>query len=249
MQKLYGLIGFPLGHSFSKGYFTEKFEQLGLSTSHRYELFQLPEASDLIALIAQNEDLQGINVTIPHKVAVLPLLDSLDASAQKVGAVNVIKITTDKKLIGYNSDYYGFKTSLEEWLTSHNSMPQKALVLGNGGAARAVMAALIDLGIQYTVVSRNAAEGQYSYEQLTESVMADNQLIINTSPVGTYPKQDQCPAIPYHFLSENHFLYDLVYNPAETTFMQNGAKFKAKTHNGLAMLHRQAEKAWEIWNI
>ncbi len=248
MQKLYGLIGFPLGHSFSKGYFTEKFEALGLSETHRYELFQIPEASDFLELIANNDDLKGINVTIPHKLNVLPLLDSLDDSAQKVGAVNVIKITEDKKLIGYNSDYYGFKTSLEEWLQSHHTIPQKALVLGNGGAARAVMAALKDLGIFYTIVSRSAAEGQLSYEQLDETTMTDYQLIINTSPVGTYPKHDQCPAIPYQFLNEKHFLYDLVYNPAETTFMQNGAKMNAKTHNGLPMLHRQAEKAWEIWN-
>ncbi len=240
----YGLIGFPLGHSFSKKYFTEKFEKLGISTENNYQLFELEDIKELPALFA-NPSIKGLNVTIPHKQAVMPFLDSLDDSAAKVGAVNVIKFSQDGKKIGYNSDYYGFKLSLESFIEGQKNL--KALVLGNGGAGKAVIAALNDLNIPYKIVSRNPDENSLSYTQIIDYI-ADYQLIINCSPVGTYPKSDQCPELPYDLLTEKHFLYDLVYNPIETLFLEKGKKQGAKVHNGLAMLHLQAEKAWEIWN-
>lgn len=243
----YALIGFPLGHSFSKKYFTEKFEKMGLSETHEYKLFELLDIQELPQLLKNEPNLKGLNVTIPHKQAVMPFLDSLDASAEKVGAVNVIKFMEDGRLIGYNSDYYGFKTSLEDFLSEVNMSSIKALVLGNGGAGKAVVAALKDLGIDYKTVSRTKSEENISYDEIF-TIIADYQLIINCSPVGTYPKSDQCPDIPYESLTENHFLYDLVYNPLETLFLQKGKEKGAKIHNGLRMLHLQAEKAWEVWN-
>ncbi|WP_259015984.1 shikimate dehydrogenase family protein [Emticicia fluvialis] len=244
-MNIYGLIGYPLGHSFSKKYFTGKFEQLGLADSHAYELFELPEIEQFSQIISNTPGLKGLNVTIPHKQAVMPFLDGLDASALKVGAVNVIKIAADGKLIGFNSDYYGFKTSLEEFIPANIAL--KALVLGNGGAAKAVIAALNDLSIPFRIVSRTKTDDTISYDDLKSEI--DNyQLIINCSPVGTYPKSEVCPDIPYERLTANHYLYDLVYNPVQTLFLQKGEEQGAKTHNGLEMLHLQAEKAWEIWN-
>lgn len=247
-MKLFGILGFPLGHSFSKGYFTEKFEKLGISNSHKYEKFEVQNIASINEILAENPDIVGFNVTIPHKKNVIEFLQSLDGSAQKVGAVNVIKKMEDGTLKGFNSDYYGFKNSLEDWFKAAGNVPNKALVLGNGGAAQAVKAALNDLNIGFLTVTRKANEGDLQYEQLTEAIMANHELIINTTPQGTFPKVDEKPQIPYEMLSEKHFLYDLVYNPAETAFMHAGAQKGAYTHNGLAMLHLQAEKAWEIWN-
>jgi shikimate dehydrogenase len=244
-MNIYGLIGYPLGHSFSKKYFTEKFIQMGIADTHAYELFELPDIRSFPQLIESRPNLKGLNVTIPHKQAVMPFLDGLDASAGKVGAVNVIKIGEGGKLIGYNSDYYGFKTSLEEFIPATTSL--KALVLGNGGAAKAVIAALNDLSIPYMIVSRAKSDDTFAYEDLATEI-GNYQLIINSSPVGTYPKADVCPDIPYEQLTANHYLYDLVYNPVQTLFLQKGEERGAKTHNGLKMLHLQAEKAWEIWN-
>ena len=247
IQNLYGLIGFPLGHSFSKGFFTEKFKKLGLSETHSYELFEISDIQTFPELLKNyGTQLKGINVTIPHKKAIMPFLDALDSSAERVGAVNVIKFKEDGKLIGYNSDYYGFKLSLEEFLNDINSL--NALILGNGGASKAVQVALDDLGITWKTVSRKPSEGELSYKELNESIFNKYKLIINTSPVGTYPNIENCPNIPYQFLTEQHYLYDLVYNPAETLFMKFGLEKGAKVHNGLKMLHLQAEKAWEIWN-
>jgi shikimate dehydrogenase len=243
----YALIGYPLGHSFSKKYFTEKFEEMGISETHEYKLLELPNIQELPQLLKNEPNLKGLNVTIPHKQAVMPFLDGLDASAEKVGAVNVIKFMEDGRLIGYNSDYYGFKTSLEDFLSEVNMSSIKALVLGNGGAGKAVVAALKDVGIDYKTVSRTKSEENISYDEIP-SLIAEFQLIINCSPVGTYPKSDQCPDIPYESLTENYFLYDLVYNPLETLFLQKGKEQGSKTHNGLTMLHLQAEKAWEIWH-
>ena len=220
---------------------------MGLSETHEYKLFELLDIQELPQLLKNEPNLKGLNVTIPHKQAVMPFLDSLDASAEKVGAVNVIKFMEDGRLIGYNSDYYGFKTSLEDFLSEVNMSSIKALVLGNGGAGKAVVAALKDLGIDYKTVSRTKSEENISYDEIF-TIIADYQLIINCSPVGTYPKSDQCPDIPYESLTENHFLYDLVYNPLETLFLQKGKEKGAKIHNGLRMLHLQAEKAWEVWN-
>jgi shikimate dehydrogenase len=245
--KTYGLIGFPLGHSFSKKYFTEKFEKLGISETNIYELFELADIQNFPELVKNQPNLGGFNVTIPHKQAVMAFLDGLDESAEKVGAVNVIKHKADGQLIGYNSDYYGFKTSLEDFLVGIDATTIKALVLGNGGAGKAVVAALKDLRIGYKTVSRIKSEESISYEEIA-SLIADYQLVINCSPVGTYPKSDVCPAIPYELLTPKHYLYDLVYNPLETLFLQKGQAQGAKIHNGLLMLHLQAEKAWEIWN-
>lgn len=245
--KTFGLLGFPLGHSFSKKYFTEKFEKLGILSTNIYELFELSDIQQFPEFLKNQNNIGGLNVTIPHKQAIMPFLDGLDDSAEKVGAVNVIKILPDGKLIGYNSDYYGFKTSLEDFLSQVSFHEIKALVLGNGGAGKAVVAALKDLEIEYKTVSRTKSNENISYDEIP-ALIADYRLIINCSPVGTYPKSDQCPDIPYEFLTPNHYLYDLVYNPLETLFLQKGNAQGAKTHNGLLMLHLQAEKAWEIWN-
>lgn len=220
---------------------------MGLSETHEYQLFELSDIQELPQLLKNESNLKGLNVTIPYKQVVMPFLDGLDASAEKVGAVNVIKFIDDGRLIGYNSDYYGFKTSLEDFLSKGNVSSIKALVLGNGGAGKAVVAALKDLGIDYKTVSRTKSEESISYNEIP-ALLADYQLIINCSPVGTYPKSEQCPDIPYESLNENYFLYDLVYNPLETLFLQKGKEQGAKIQNGLQMLHLQAEKAWEIWH-
>jgi len=249
-MRLFALIGYPLTHSFSKKYFTEKFKREGISNC-RYELLELPDYKGFPNLIASHHDLVGLNVTIPHKQNIIPFLDELDAaSAARIGAVNTIKILANGRLKGYNTDYYGFRLSLEQWLQSLNVSIEglKALVLGNGGAAKAVFAALEDIQISYQIVSRQKTASTISYEDLTKDVIASHHLIINTSPVGTYPKVDECPAIPYEWLSKKHLLYDLVYNPAETLFLKKGKQQNAQTHNGLPMLQLQAEKAWEIWN-
>ena len=239
----FGLIGYPLGHSFSKKYFTEKFKELGLA-DHKYDLFEL-ETIDLFPKLWNDSHLVGVNVTVPHKQAVKQYLDALDQSAEKVGAVNVIKRTGDK-LTGYNSDYYGFRTSLENFLPD-NSV-KNALILGTGGSSKAVKAVLDDLGIQITYVSRNASEQTISYDQLTPERIRNCQLIVNTTPLGMHPKVEKCPDIPYEALGTSHFLFDLVYNPETTLFMQKGLDQGARVKNGLEMLHLQADKSWEIWN-
>lgn len=249
-MRLFALIGYPLTHSFSKKYFTEKFEREAISNC-RYELLELPNYQDFPTLIASHPDLVGLNVTIPHKQNVIPFLDELDAaSAARIGAVNTIKVLTNGRLKGYNTDYYGFRLSLEQWLHRLNVSPihLKALVLGNGGAAKAVFTALEDVQIPYQIVSRQNTPSTISYEDLTAEIISTHHLIINTSPVGTYPKSDECPAIPYEWVNEQHLLYDLVYNPTETLFLKKGKQQNAQTHNGLSMLQLQAEKAWEIWN-
>ncbi len=242
-MNLYALIGYPLTHSFSKKYFSDKFEKEGLS-NHRYELFEIKNAAELTDLLKQHSSLKGLNVTIPHKESVIPLLDKLDASAQEVGAVNVIRITPEGKTIGYNSDYYGFKLSLLEVIG--NKRPA-ALVLGTGGASKAVTAALVNLGIPYLLVSRSKHKADLSYADIDKNLLESHQLIINTTPLGTYPAVDTCPDIPYQHLSNQHILFDLVYNPATTLFLQKGLAAGAQIKNGLQMLHLQAEKAWEIW--
>ena len=242
----YGLIGFPLTHSFSQRYFTEKFAREGITNS-QYDLFELPDVATLPTLL-QTPNLRGLNVTIPHKQAVLPYLDRLDSSAEKVGAVNVIRIEQDGSRTGFNSDYYGFRQSLQDWLNRLNRTTDglQALVLGTGGASKAVTAALSDLLIPYQSVSRSKATNTVTYSELPELLDA-YPLLINCSPVGTYPHTNEAPALPYDQLTNQHLLYDLVYNPAETLFMKRGHERGAATHNGLRMLELQAEKAWEIW--
>lgn len=247
MMNRYGLIGFPLTHSFSKHYFTEKFERLHLTETHQYELFELPNFRDFPALMAQYPDLRGLNVTIPHKQTIQQFLDSIDPAAERIGAVNVIKVTQGK-LIGYNSDHYGFKKSLEETLlTSSHQKPESALVLGNGGAAQAVKVALADMGIAYRTVSRTPSETSISYPEAAELIHS-HKLIVNTTPLGTFPETHTCPDIPYDKLTSAHFLYDLVYNPAETLFLKHGLAKGATVANGYRMLVLQAERSWEIWN-
>ena len=243
-MNLYGLIGFPLTHSFSTTYFTEKFQKVNIAGSN-YELFEIKEADLILEIIKNNPDLKGLNVTIPHKENVIRFLDEIDSAAKKIGAVNVIKINNGK-LKGYNSDYYGFRQSLINFMGETKNI--KALILGTGGAAKAVKAALEDLTIPYKFVSRKKEKDNFSYNDLNENILSEYKLIINTSPLGMYPKTDAFPEIPYQYIGPGHFLFDLVYNPEETTFMKKGAEKGARTLNGLEMLHLQAEKAWEIWN-
>ena len=242
----YGLIGFPLTHSFSQRYFAEKFAREGITDS-RYDLFDLPDITALPNLFTL-PDLRGLNVTIPHKLAVFPYIDNVDETARKIGAVNVIKFENDGTRTGYNSDYYGFRQSLTDWLLAlkHEIKGLQALVLGTGGASKAVVVALTDMGIPYRYVSRTKSADTLTYSEISDK-LGQYQLIINASPVGTYPLIGDAPYLPYHQLTERHLLYDLVYNPAETQFMKSGRAQGAAVHNGLRMLELQAEKAWEIW--
>ncbi|HAS44810.1 MAG TPA: shikimate dehydrogenase [Microscillaceae bacterium] len=245
-MRQFGLIGYPLSHSFSKKYFTEKFERENIAQAN-YELYELSSIDLFPALLAKHPDLVGLNVTIPYKQAVMPYLDALDTSAQKVGAVNVIKIENGKKT-GFNSDYYGFKQSL---INSHFPINAntKALVLGSGGASKAVIAALSDLAIQCKIVSRNPVnDQQIAYKSITSELIANYQIIVNTTPLGMHPHTNACPDLPYEALNENYLLFDLLYNPSETLFMKKGAAQGAQVLNGLEMLHLQAEKSWKIWN-
>lgn len=241
-MKLYGLIGFPLSHSFSKKYFTEKFEKEEIKDS-AYELFEIDKIEKLRDVLEDNEEnLLGLNVTIPYKQEVMPFLDEIDEAAAEIGAVNVIKLQ-DGKLKGYNSDYYGFKASLENFL--EGTLP-KALILGTGGASKAVERALKDLGIEAQYVSRKNSEGILDYQQVADKI-GEYKLIINTTPLGMYPNTDACPDLPYHKMDESYFLFDLVYNPEETLFMKKGRENGAKAIHGMEMLIGQAEKAYEIW--
>lgn len=251
-MRKFGLIGYPLSHSFSKKYFTEKFTQENIRDAV-YEIYEIENIRDFPTFLKQHPGLRGLNVTTPHKETVIPFLDQLGDSAQRVGAVNVIKIDHNDKLIGYNSDYYGFLQSLSHELSYlknlHSLEGYSALVLGTGGASKAVGAALEALEISYTLVSRSKKKTKAElYENLNERMIRDNQLIINTTPLGTYPNTETYPDIPYQYLTPQHFLYDLVYNPAETLFLKKGKEQGTRIKSGLEMLHLQAEKAWEIWN-
>jgi len=258
-MKKFGLIGYPLTHSFSKEYFIKKFEKEGL-TDNIYELFPLPNLSDLPELITSEPDLCGLNVTIPHKIGVMFYMDKVDAAAKEIDAVNCIKIVNHKpvesffsgdfssmkvRLEGYNTDAYGFEKSLRPILKKYH---KKALILGNGGASRAVSYVLRKLNISHKFVSRRPIKNQILYKNLNKHLISDHLLIINTTPVGMSPDINGVPAIPYEYLTAKHLLYDLIYNPAETGFLIQGKSHGATTKNGLEMLHLQAEKAWEIWN-
>jgi shikimate dehydrogenase len=243
MLKKYGLIGYPLSHSFSKGYFTEKFKKEGIENA-AYETYPLEKISDFTTLLQNNPELVGLNVTIPYKEAIIPYLDELSEEAKKIGAVNTIKIINGKK-IGYNSDVVGFEKSLIQHLKpTHN----KALVLGTGGAAKAVWFVLKKLNIPYLKVSRTASENIIAYDTISIDLVKEYPLIINTTPLGMSPKLESKPDIPYQALTKNHFLYDLVYNPQTTLFLEMGQKMGATIQNGLPMLHGQAERSWELWN-
>ncbi|WPP48492.1 shikimate dehydrogenase family protein [Catalinimonas niigatensis] len=245
MKNLYGLIGYRLSHSFSKKYFSNKFEKEKIVDSS-YELFELEDIQEFPEVVAQHPNIRGINVTIPYKQQVMRYLDELDSSAKQVGAVNTIKFMGNKR-IGYNTDYYGFKESLENWLGAIQS--KKALILGTGGASRAVKCALYALNIDFLMVSREATERAISYGELQKNYdLKEYPLIINTTPLGMSPNVDTFPDIAYEQLSTIHFCYDLVYNPEVTTFMKKAEEKGAAVKNGLEMLHLQAEKSWEIWN-
>lgn len=245
-MRQFGLIGFPLSHSFSRRYFTEKFERETISDAI-YHNFEIPNIAQIEAIVQNTENLRGMNVTIPYKQEVMKYMDSLDKSAAFVGAVNVIKVGKDKNLTGYNSDYYGFMESLKRFLPN-NRINLKALILGTGGAAKAVEAALKAMDIPYKYVSRNGSDTVFNYDQLTDSILDEYKLIVNASPVGTFPNVDTCPNLNYKALNSSHYLFDLVYNPEITLFMHKGQEQGANVKNGLEMLHLQAEKAWEIWN-
>jgi len=244
--RLFGLIGYPLSHSFSRRYFGEKFAQLSISDAF-YELFPIERIEALPELLATHPNLCGLNVTIPYKEQVIPYLDSLDPAAAAIGAVNTIKIE-EGQLTGYNTDVYGFAFALRQAIEKHQLDIRQALVLGTGGAAKAVVYQLSQMGIPASSVSRRSQPGVYGYTDLDADLIREHQLIVNTTPLGMHPQVDACPDIPYEALGPEHLAYDLVYNPAETLFMERAARQGAKTLNGLLMLEQQAEKAWEIWN-
>ncbi len=239
----FGLIGRNIDYSFSKGFFTKKFEEEALD--HSYENYDIDSITSFPEIVESIQDLRGLNVTIPYKEAIIPYLDKLHKQAKKIGAVNTIKITKKGKLIGYNTDYYGFKNSLQPLLHSHHS---KALVLGTGGASKAIVHALKKLDISYAFVSRQSSPiAKFTYNTLTEDIIDRFSIIINCTPLGTYPNVNDRPEIPYKAISSKHILYDLIYNPKETAFLKQGNKQGATVYNGKKMLELQANKAWEIW--
>lgn len=242
-MKVFGLIGYPLSHSFSKGFFAEKFRKEGVSDCI-YENFPLEDISQFPALLEQQPNLRGLNVTIPYKEAVLPWLDELSPAAEQIKAVNCIQFHEGSR-IGFNTDVMGFKRSLQPLLKPHHT---NALVLGTGGAAKAVMFVLQELNIPYTVVSRRAHNAVINYNMLDKDIMTAHTIIINTSPLGMYPQTDEAPPIPYELITKHHLLYDLIYNPAETLFLQKGKAKGAAVKNGHEMLVLQAEASWDIWN-
>ncbi len=244
----YGLIGYPLGHSFSRKFFTEKFATEGIDA--QYLNFEIPSIEEFPNIIKNNPTLKGLNVTIPYKQQVMQYLDDISEEARAIGAVNVVKcqqstVNSQLHLTGYNSDVIGFVESIKPLLKSHH---KKALILGTGGASKAIRYGLEKkLGMKTLFVSRSAREGMITYEEVTAEVLKEYEVIVNCSPVGMYPHVDECPALPYESMNENNLLYDLVYNPLETLFMKKGAAQGATVKNGLEMLHLQAIASWEFW--
>lgn len=240
----YGLVGRAISYSFSRSFFAEKFKTENLP--HTYVNFDLQTIAELADILKTTPNLKGLNVTIPYKEEVIPTLNSLDKKARKIGAVNTIKITNNKKTKGYNTDYYGFKNSIKPLLNQHH---KKALILGTGGASKAVAYTLKKLKIKFEYVSRSKKEGvKFLYSDLTKDLITQYTIIINCTPIGTFPNVDACPDIPYNGITEHHILYDLIYNPKQTKFLSYGTDKKATTINGLEMLKLQAEKSWQIWN-
>lgn len=244
----YGLIGYPLGHSFSRKFFTEKFEKEGIDA--QYLNFEIPSIEEFPEIIKNNPELRGLNVTIPYKQQVMQYLDEISEEAKAIGAVNVVKcqlstVNCQLHLTGYNSDVIGFVESIKPLLKPHH---KKALILGTGGASKAIRYGLEKkLGMKTLFVSRSAREGMITYEEVTAEVLKEYEVIVNCSPVGMYPHVDECPALPYEAMNENNLLYDLVYNPLETLFMKKGAEQGATVKNGLEMLHLQAIASWKFW--
>ncbi len=244
----YGLIGYPLGHSFSRKFFTEKFAKEGIDA--QYLNFEIPSIEEFPNIIKNNPTLKGLNVTIPYKQQVMQYLDDISEEAKAIGAVNVVKcqlstVNCQLHLTGYNSDVIGFVNSIKPLLKPHH---KKALILGTGGASKAIRYGLEKkLGMKTLFVSRSARKGMITYEEVTAEVLKEYEVIVNCSPVGMYPHVDECPALPYEAMNENNLLYDLVYNPLETLFMKKGAAQGATVKNGLEMLHLQAIASWEFW--
>lgn len=246
MEKKFGLIGETLAHSFSKAYFDEKFFRDGLRDYH-YDLYPLKSADELKRLLAENPELCGLNVTIPYKEKVIKFLNDIDPAAKRIGAVNVIRIR-DGLLMGFNTDSDAFRESIQKWFP--NPSGSRALILGNGGSSKAVQEALRELKIKFAVVSRKPGKGDYTYEELQNKpeVITGSNLIINTTPLGMTPNTGSMADINTDLLTEDHYVYDLIYNPARTVLLQKAEMQNAHIKNGLEMLHIQAEKAWAIWN-
>jgi shikimate dehydrogenase len=246
-MRKFGLIGYPLGHSFSKKYFSEKFENENITDCY-YENFPLQEIALFRNLILDEPDLAGLNVTIPWKSEIIGFLDTISMEASEIGAVNVIRFSRNGDrltLHGYNSDVIGIRDSLIPYI---KPSLRKAIVLGTGGSSKAVCFVIKKLGIEITHVSRNRSEGKISYADITPSLIEEAGLIVNTTPLGMYPNTDGCPELDYSHLTERHILFDLVYNPEVTTFLRKGSENGCTVISGLKMLHSQAEKAWQIWN-
>jgi shikimate dehydrogenase len=245
-KELFGLVGKNISYSFSKGYFSDKFRNLQL-INHEYVNFDIDKIEDLLSLVNQfKASLKGFNVTIPYKQSIFNYLDEVDATANEIGAVNTVKLTNNGKLIGYNSDVVGFEKSILPLLKKHHT---KALILGTGGASKAVGFVLKKLKIDFYKVSRNPIENrEISYSEISEKLLKEHTIIINSSPLGTFPNIDQKPSIPYQFLTNKHLLFDLIYNPSETAFLIEGKKQGSEIKNGFEMLELQAEESWRIWN-
>lgn len=245
-MRQFGLIGNPLGHSFSASYFEKKFMEEGIDAC--YSNFPLESLSDFESLLKREPELSGLNVTVPYKQQIIPYLDSLSETAGAIEAVNTISLRRDKDglvLTGDNTDVVGFRRSLEEHLEAHHN---SALVLGTGGSSKAVVHVLEELGIGINLVSRSSGKNRITYEELDSRVVGKTTLIVNTSPLGMYPEVETYPQIPYQFITDRHLLFDLVYNPEKTEFLLRGEKQGARIVNGFDMLVYQAEKSWEIWN-
>lgn len=242
-MRRFGLLGYPLSHSFSQRYFTDKFLQLGLSDCI-YENFSLSSLAELAAVLETKKDLHGFNITIPYKKQVIAFLDDASEVVKAIGACNCVSIKNGKRT-GYNTDVVGFEQSLLPFLKGYH---KNALLLGTGGASAAVEYVLKKLGIGVQYVSRTASSGSISYRDVTEAILSTHHLVINTTPLGMYPNVNECPDIPYSFLTPQHHLYDLIYNPAETRFLSMGKAQGASIQNGQEMLILQAEESWRIWN-
>jgi shikimate dehydrogenase len=243
-MRIFGLIGRNINYSFSVAYFSDKFQKENI-TDALYKNFDIPDVTYFLQILKKHKDLKGLNVTIPYKQEIIPYLDKLSRKAEEVGAVNTIKITKKGLLKGYNTDVYGFKKSLKPLLKPHH---KKALVLGTGGASKAVIYVLDKLGLDYKIVSRNPEENQISYANITQEVMQEYMVVINCTPLGTFPNIEQCPEFNYEYFTAKHLAFDLIYNPAETTFLKKAKQQGASIQNGYQMLVFQAEKAWKIWN-
>lgn len=244
---VYGIVGNPLVQSFSPKFFNEKFKTEGINA--QYLKFEIPDISLFPDIIRSTQKLKGLNITIPYKEKIIPFLDELDPQAKEIGAINVVKVSNidgEIKLIGYNSDLIGFQNSISPLLDKN--VHQRALILGTGGASKAVAKGLENLGVKYSFVSRQPQAKQFSYQDLDENILNRYTIIVNASPIGTFPKIDEAPDIPYQYINENHVLYDLVYNPSETKFLKLGKEQGAVIKNGAEMLKLQALAAWEIWN-